>query len=195
LVRRDIRATRLTIPRLGIDAPVQASRVIPYVYSPPPGCRPRPEDTSTVSVPNQGIATPVESLEGLENRVWIYGHSRWLGSPGVLLVLQDINLGDELFIDGLDRNTSERLERQRFIVDALYLTDMDSGETLVSAQGPDDIPTKPLVVLQTSVREDGAGKPWILNRGTVLAKATNLVEGSLDDPCKYLLLFVVAGAS
>ena len=194
-LRQDIQATRLAIPRLGIDAPVQASHVIPYMYTPPVGCRPRPEDTSTLSVPNQGIATPVEDLEGMENKAWIYGHSRWLGAPGIFFALGDINRGDELFVAGVDRSTGELVERKRFTVDALYLADMDSGETIVTARGPEDLPTKPLVILQTSVREDGHGKPWILDRGKLLAKATNLVEGDLDDPCKYLLLFVVASAA
>ena len=194
-IRRDIQATRLTISRLNIDAPVLTSRVTPYVYSPPPGCPPRPQDTSTVTVPNQGIATPVENFEGLENKAWIYGHSRWLGSPGTFFALQDINVGDELLIDGTERNTSERVERQRFIVDGLYLADMDSGATLINAAGPEDIPTKPLVILQTSVREEGAGKTWIFDRSKLLAKSKNLVEGNLDDPCRYLLFFVFASAS
>jgi hypothetical protein len=48
------------------------------------------------------------------------------------------------------------------------------------------------VILQTSARESGANKAWILNRQTVMAKARNIVAGDVDDPCKYLLLFVLA---
>ncbi|MEE8421436.1 MAG: hypothetical protein V3S31_01520 [Dehalococcoidia bacterium] len=44
------------------------------------------------------------------------------------------------------------------------------------------------------MRERGADRPWILDRSTLLAKAENLVQGDLDDPCKYLLLFVTAEA-
>ena len=72
------------------------------------------------------------------------------------------------------------------------MTDTDSGEELLNAGVPADIPTKPLAILQTSVRERGVGKQWILDEPGLLAKTINLVEGDLDDPCKYLLLFVIA---
>ena len=88
--------------------------------------------------------------------------------------------------------TGAPLTQQRFIVDGIYLTDIHSGETLINAAHPEDIPRQPIVILQTSVREDGAGKQWLLDRAKLLAKATNLVEGDLNDPCKYLLLFVFA---
>jgi hypothetical protein len=193
VVRQDIRATRLSIPVLGIDSEVQGSMTVPYTYVPPPGCPPRDtEETQTVTVPNQGIATPADNLEGLENRAWIFGHSRWLGVEGLFYGLLELNPGDELFIDGVDRDTGAAISGKRFVVDGLYLADTDSGETLLNAEAPEDIPAEPEVVLQTSVREDGAGKPWILDQATLLAKATNTVEGDLDDPCKYLLLFVTA---
>lgn len=194
-IRRDIRATRLLIPSLTIDTEVQTSRTIPYTYTPPPGCPARPQDTETLVVPAQGVSTPADNLEGLENVAWIFGHSRWLGAPGIFLSLQEMRLGDELFIDGVDRTSGEQLSNQRFVVEGIYLTDVDSGETLLNAESPGDIPKEPIVVLQTSVREDGAGKQWILSEEGVLANATNLVEGDLNDPCKYLLLFVIAQAS
>lgn len=190
-----IRASRLAIPALGIDAAVQASQVILDTSPTTPGCPPTPPGQETFTVPEQGIATPVTAIAGLENKAWIFGHSRWLGAPGLFYRLQDINVGDALFIDGVDRTTGERLAGRRFVVDALYLTDIESGGRLVTADSAAEIPAKPLVILQTSVREDGAGKPWILDQQTVMAKSRNLVEGDLDDPCKYLLLFVFAQAS
>ncbi|MDA0269538.1 MAG: hypothetical protein O2798_05295 [Chloroflexi bacterium] len=45
------------------------------------------------------------------------------------------------------------------------------------------------------MREWGADRPWILDRARVMATATNVVEGDLEDPCKYLLLFVIARLS
>jgi hypothetical protein len=193
LVRQDVRATRLVIPTLGIDSEVQGSQTVPYVYVPPPGCPDRgSEETQTVTVPNQGIATPEDDLEGLENKAWIFGHSRWAGVPGLFSGLLDLDVGDELTIDGVDRATGEDLTGLRFVVDGLYLADTDSGELILNADTPQDIPPEPIVVLQTSVREDGAGKPWIFDEQTILAKATNTVEGDLNDPCKYLLLFVTA---
>lgn len=190
--RLDIRASRLAIPSLGIDAPVQDSRVIPAsTYPPTPGCpAPRP-DEETFTVPNHGIATPIEAIEGLENRAWIFGHSRWQSAPGLLYVLQDINLGDEVFVEGTERTTGAAIARRRFVVDGIYLTDIDSGGTLVSGE----MPAKPTVILQTSVREDGGGKAWLLDQQKVTAKARNLIEGDVNDRCKYLLLFVFARAS
>jgi hypothetical protein len=193
VVRRDIRATRLSIPSLGIDSEVQLSQTIPYTYVPPPGCPDRgSEETETVTVPKQGIATPEENLEGLENKAWIYGHSRWQGVARTFLSLQELDLGDEVIIDGVDRQSGKSLTGLHFVVDGLYLADTDSGELILNAAATEDIPRAPVVVLQTSVREDGAGKSWILDQQTLLDKATNTVEGDLDDPCKYLLLFVTA---
>ena len=191
-VREDIRATRLTIPALGIDSEVQAAPTVPYVYVPEPGCPPEPADSETVDVPTQGIATPQDSIEGLENKAWIFGHSRWSGVPGVFFSLQDVSLGDELFVDGIDRVSGQTVTGARFVVDGIYLADTDSGETFLSEENAVDIPSAPIVVLQTSVRERGADRPWILDRQALLNKATNLVQGDLDDPCKYLLLFVTA---
>jgi hypothetical protein len=193
VVRQDIRATHLSVPAVGIDADVQPSQTIPYTYVPRPGCPPRDtEETETVTVPSQGIATPEDGLEGLENKAWIFGHSRWLGAAGTFLALQDVDLGDEVIVDGVDRETGDTLSDLRFVVDGLYLADTDSGELILNAAEPADIPPEPVVILQTSVREDGAGKAWILDRQTLLDKTVNTVEGDLDDPCKYLLLFVTA---
>jgi hypothetical protein len=196
VVRQDIRPSRLAIPSLGIDQPVVLSQVVPYVYIPEPGCPPAPpEDDTTLTVPNQGIATPEEPLAGLENKAWIFGHSRWLGAPGVLFPIQDLNVGDELFIDGIDRTTGASVTGKRYVVDGLYLSDVDSGDTWLSSDDPSEIPAAPQLVLQTSVRERGAGRAWILDRGKLTAKAQNIVDGDVDDPCRYLLLFVLATAS
>jgi hypothetical protein len=191
MIRRDVRATRLVIPALGLDTEVQASPTVPYVYVPNPGCPPGPQDSETVTVPDQGIATPADSIEGLENKAWTYGHSRWLGVPGLFLGLQYLDIGDEVFVDGIDRATDEALAEERYVVDGFYLSDVDSGDSFLTATDASQIPPKPIVVLQTSVRER-ADRPWILDRELLLSKAENIVEGDLDDPCKYLLLFVTA---
>jgi hypothetical protein len=83
------------------------------------------------------------------------------------------------------------IDGARFVVTGIYLSDTDDGAALVAGDriGPRSVP---LVVLQTSVRESGANRPWILDRETLLAKAETVMEGELDNPCKYLLLFVVA---
>ncbi len=94
----------------------------------------------------------------------------------------------------MDRRTGEQVIRQRFVVEGIYLTDKGSGAELVTADDPAEIPAVPTVVLQTSVREAGANKHWLLDREQVLSRSTNLVEGDLEDPCKYLLLFVIARA-
>ena len=191
IVREDIRATHLTIASAGIDSDVQAAPTVPYVYVPDPGCPSGPEDSDTVTVPESGIATPQDEIEGLENKAWIFGHSRWAGVPGVFYSLQDVSMGDEVVIDGVDRQSGEAVTGERFVVDGIYLSDVDSGDAFLS--NPDgQIPPRPEVVLQTSVRERGADKAWILDRETLLAKADNVVQGDLNDPCKYLLLFITA---
>lgn len=193
--RVDLRASRLAIPTLGIDAAIQGSQVVLDTSPTTPGCPPTPPGSTTFTVPEHGIATPVDGIEGLENKAWIFGHSRWMGQPGVFFSLQDINVGDELLVDGVDRTTGVRLTRQRFVVSGLYLTDIDAGGKLVTAASPAEIPARPVVILQTSVREDGAGRRWILDQQKVLAKSSNLIEGDMNDPCKYLLLFVFAQAA
>jgi hypothetical protein len=193
VVRQDILPTRLTVPNVGIDQPVGLSKVVPYVYVPDPGCpAPPPEDDTTLTVPNQGIVTPEEQLEGLENKAYIFGHSRWLGAPGILFAMQDMNIGDELFVDGVDRATGAQIAGKRFVVDGIYLSDVESGGAWLNNDDPSEMPHAPQIVLQTSVRERGAGRAWILDRAKLTAKAENIIEGDVDDPCRYLLLFVTA---
>ena len=191
----NVRVGRLTIPALDIDSEVSGSRAVPDTSTPPVGCTAPPAGQETLTVPAEGIATPEEAFEGIENKAWIFGHSRWQSQPGLFHVLQDIDIGDQLMIDGVDRRTGEQVVRQLFLVDGIYLTDKGSGAELVIAEDPAEIPAVPTVILQTSVREAGANKPWLLDREQVLSRATNLVEGDLEDPCKYLLLFVIARAS
>ena len=183
------------IPALDIDSEVSGSRTVPNTSTPPPGCPAPPAGQETLTVPAEGIATPEEAFEGLENKAWIFGHSRWQSQPGLFYVLQDIEIGDELLIDGVDRRTGQQVIRQRFVVEGIYLTDKGSGAELITADDPTEIPDVPTVILQTSVRESGANKPWLLDREQVLSRATNLVEANLEDHCKYLLLFVIARAS
>ena len=195
LVRVNIRASRLAIPTLNLDAPVGASQVVPDTSTVPPGCPAPPPGQETFTVPDQGIVTPADAIEGLENKAWIFGHSRWQNVPGLFFRLQDMSPGDELFVDGIDRTTGAPVGHRRFVVDGIYLADIPSGGKLVTAASPSQIPAEPVVILQTSVREDGVGKQWLLDQQKVLAKSRNVVQGDLNDYCKYLLLFVFARAS
>ena len=180
----NVRVSRLTIPALDIDSEVSGSRVVPVTSTLPAGCPAPPAGQETLTVPAEGIATPEEALEGLENRAWIFGHSRWQNNPGLFHALQNIKLGDELLIDGVDRRTGEQVVCQRFVVEGIYLTDKESGAALVTAADPTEIPDVLTVVLQTSVSETGANKRWLLDREQVLSRATNLVEVDLEDHCK-----------
>ena len=186
-----LRARRLSIPSLRIDAEIQLSHEIPDTSVPAPGCPARPPGGTTLTVPDHGIVTPDDAVQGLENRTWIFGHSRWQNVPGVLYPLQDVTIGDEVYVDGIDRRTGQALGPQRFLVDGIYLTDIDSGGALVGGA----VPEKPEVLLQTSVREDGVNRPWLLDQQKIVAKSRNLIQGDVNDPCKYLLLFVVARLS
>lgn len=193
VVPADIRAGRLRIASLGIDSEIQGSQVVLDTGAVTPGCPPTPPGQETFTVPSHGIATPVNAIEGFEHKIWIFGHSRWLGQAGLFLRLEDISVGDEVLLDGVDRRTGEQFTRRTFVVNGLYLTDIQSGGTLVN--GLPNTAGQPIVMLQTSVREDGANKQWILSQQKLTAKARNLVQGDINDPCKYLLLFVIAQAS
>lgn len=182
VVPGDLRASRLRIPSLSIDSEIQASQVVLDTSPVRPGCPPTPPGQETFTVPAQGIATPVNTLAGFENKVWIFGHSRWLGQAGLFLRLEDISVGNELFLDGVDRRTGEQFARRKFVVNGLYLTDIESGGTLVN--GLPNTPGQPIVMLQTSVREDGPNKQWILSQQKLTAKARNLIQGDVNDPCK-----------
>lgn len=186
-----MQVTALRIPALDIDAEVQDSLTIPDTTEPAPGCPARPAGQETLTVPTQGIATPVDVFDGLERTAWIFGHSRWQNQPGLLGRLDDIEVGDALFVDGIDRESGAPVADRRYAVEAIYLTDTDSGGALLAAENS----AGPSVLLQTSVRERGADRPWLLDQEQVLSKASNRIEGDLHDPCKYLLLFVVARSS
>jgi len=190
-LRKDILASHLSIPAIGIDSAVGLSQTIPYEDHPLPGC-PKDDSTTTLTVPNSGIVTPASNEKGLENKAWIFGHSRYASVPQLFFALQNINVGDEVFVDGTDRATQEKLTHQRFVVSKIYIADSDSGGDLLGADTPDQIPHFPEVILQTSIREDGGGKPWLLDRAKLEAKAQTVVKGDIEDRCKYLLLFVIA---
>ncbi len=186
-----IRPTRLTIPSLRLDSPVQLSRVVRASSEATPGCPPPEPGGTTLTVPDRGIATPEDALEGLEGKAWIYGHSRWQNQPGLFFALQDLNPGDVVLVDGVDRATGAAVTAQRFLVNGIYLADIESGTQLVEDTATDQA-GRPVVILQTSAREDGANKQWLLDQQRVTAKARTVIEGSVNDPCKYLLLFVLA---
>lgn len=186
-----IRPTRLAIPALRLDSPVQLSQVVPASSEATPGC-PAPEPGgTTLSVPERGIATPKDALDGLEGKSWIFGHSRWQNQPGLFFSLQDLNLGDVVLVDGIDRGTGAPVVASRYVVDGIYLADIESGTRLVEDTAADNA-GRPIVILQTSAREDGANKQWLLNQQRVIARARTVIEGNVNDPCKYLLLFVIA---
>jgi hypothetical protein len=46
--------------------------------------------------------------------------------------------------------------------------------------------------MNTSARANGAGSPWILDRDKIVSRATDHFEGDINDPCKYLELWIIA---
>ena len=191
--RRDIEATHLEISTLNIDLPVQ---LVPVGhYSGQVGCPPHYVDGPSLAAPDYGIATPNQPIEGVENKVWIFGHSRWQGVETDFHRLEDLNLGDQVIIDGTDRQTGQQYSNLVFTMTHLYLADQDAGSDLIKAPSEEAVPIRPEVVINTSARENGVGKAWILDQSKVLSKAENLVQGDLADPCRYLELWIVAEAS
>lgn len=137
-------------------------------------------------VSDHGGVTPDFKVLSMENKIWIFGHSSWQGVPQDLYRLQDINKGDEVVIDVQERETQKRYDNLKFTIQDLVLTDTDGGTDLLNSG---EAPIFPYLMMQTSVREDGVGKKWILNRDLLMSKARVLIEGDIDDPTKYLLLF------
>lgn len=146
-----------------------------------------------LDVPEQGIATPNGSIGKTDvNNIWIYGHSRWMGVPQLLYSLKDINLGDLITIDG-QIIPQQKTSRLNFTVDKILLEDRESAVKEIN----DEKPNLPRLIIQTSVRENGTdsngnAKPWIFNRNAIEKKAQPKIEGDVNDPKKYLLLFVIA---
>lgn len=137
--------------------------------------------------PPEGIATANNVLgRGNNNTIWIYGHSRLNGIPQTFYGLQDLKPGEKIVIDGDDITRDRILEGLEFEVEDRVLGDMTSGEKLIFSGGT----RYPRVVLQTSVRESG-DKPWIFNRVKIENSTVSIIEDSVDNPSKYLLLFIV----
>lgn len=141
-----------------------------------------------VSVPNYGIATPPEGVDNLPNVSWIYGHSFYKGR-GIFASLDKLEPGDQIYLNGKIEDSGEKVNDVRFIVDHLYLADKESGGVL--AVNLNNNTDRPVLLIQTSVRENNSTK-WLFNRNEIMSRTINTVVGDLDDPKKYLLLFVGA---
>ncbi|NIR60340.1 MAG: hypothetical protein GWO02_12900, partial [Gammaproteobacteria bacterium] len=68
-------------------------------------------------MPNHGIATPEQAIDGLDNAAWIFGHSRWQSQPGLFHGLQELAPGDELIVAGVHRGSGEPVDGQSFVED------------------------------------------------------------------------------
>lgn len=145
------------------------------------------KDPPAPVVPNHGVVTPGPRILSMENKVWIMGHSSWQGVPQDMFSLQNINIGDEVILDVQDRESREPYNNVRFTIQDLVVTDISGGGKLLN--NGEEAPIFPYLMMQTSVRENGEGKKWILDRDLLMSKARIFIEGSIDDPSKYLLLF------
>lgn len=169
----------LTIPTLGL-VQVEITKIVM-------------KRNGQLDVPEQGIATPNGSIGKTDtNNIWIYGHSRWMGIPQLLYSLKDINLGDLITIDG-QMIPQQKTSKLNFTVDKILLEDRESAIKEIN----DEKPNLPRLIIQTSVRENGTdstgnAKPWIFNRNAIEKKAQSKIEGEINDPSKYLFLFVIA---
>jgi hypothetical protein len=179
-VRLDLVPATLTIPRLGIDAPVGPAEVVAAASG-----------TPEIVVPTSGIVSPNSLLgDHSVNNVWILGHSRWHKVPQLLYSLANLDAGDAIEVAGTDRTTSRDVAALTFEVDRLVLADTETTADLVYGATP----KAPRLIIQTSARQ--AWDPdWILDREAVLAKADVDLAGEMDDLSRYLLLLVKADLS
>lgn len=142
----------------------------------------------TIKVPDLGLATPADDV--LPNNIsWIFAHSYFITKgerrPGTLNPLPGIKRGDVLMIDANNRETGKLESGLNYEVDKLLLTDKDGGEILLHRT----FSSAPLLYVQTSIREEGEGKEWLYDRKMIEDQAEVQIEGDIDDPGKYLLLF------
>lgn len=186
--REDIKPRSLNIPAINLPvSPVQDSIFI--------------NGESDLRDDSKGVFTPKDNLLGLENKSWIFGHSSHQYVPGkhtpdLLYDLADLNIGDEIYIDGVDRENKFDLGRLRYVVSRIVLIDK-SGALHVLGNPNGKIPNVPRLLIQTSVRQDKPGADWLppIPKEVLEKKAEVIVEGDIDDPAKYLLLFVMANLS
>jgi hypothetical protein len=177
VIRRNIKPTKLWIPSIGIEnLNVIGQRL----------------DNGNVSAPHDGsIATNENTHPNLDNVLWLFAHSRVKGERKPFYALQYINIDDEIVIDAEDRNTKEAYINLTFKVDKMYLADRESAERLLNHVPPHETPRQPILLLQTSVRQEWDTN-WILDPQNLQPKAENLVGGDINDLSKYLFLFVTS---
>lgn len=147
------------------------------------------ENSYDLSVPDFGIATPPEGIDNLPNVTWIYGHSSYKGEKGIFASLDRLEIGDPVYLDGRIEGSSQKFKGIRFLVDNFYLADKESGRKLTAHIN--NTSEKPVLLMQTSVREDKSQK-WLFKKEDIISKTTNTIDGDVDDPDKYILLFVSA---
>jgi hypothetical protein len=174
-VRLDVIPTALSIPTLGIEAPVFPAQTAAGAGG-----------SYEILVPESGLVSPNHLIgDHSVNTVWILGHSRWHRVPQLLYTTANLNAGDTIAVAGRDRRTERELSALTFEVERLVLTDQEFAGREIYAQR-----AQPRLILQTSVRQL-YDPEWILDRATLEAKAEVAVETSVDDLSRYLLLLVV----
>jgi len=142
-----------------------------------------------VSVPDVGIATPPPKIDNLPRVTWVYAHSFINGEKGTFVNLNHLSVGDQIFINGHDEEGRADVYNYTYEVGGFFLADKESGGKLASEFNKSE--EGEILLLQTSVRENGS-KKWLIPKNEILGKAINVVEGDLEDPSRYLLLFVIA---
>ena len=173
-----ILANRLRIASVGLDEPGALAT----------SQRPAGGGRSEIVVPNHGVVTANRVMgRNSANNIWVMGHSRWAGVPQALFALGGVRLGDRVSIEGYDSTRQRELAGLEFEVARLVLTDIDGATKAIYGERP----KFPRLIVQTSVRQTGS-EPWILSREVLEPKATKSLDGSIDDPSKYLLLLVIA---
>ena len=175
-LRLSLVASRLAIPRIGLDAAVDVATVVRGA-----------DGRAEIVVPDHGIVTPNRALgRNSVNNVWLLGHSRWRGVPQALHQLGALNVGDPVVIDAVEQARGREFPALEYRVTRCVLTDREAGSRVIYGQR-----TRPRLVIQTSVREAGV-RDWILDRGLLESKVERVMDGVPDDPAKYLLLVVIA---
>lgn len=177
-LRLNIIPHALTIPRVGLDVPVEPAAVTGR------GIISRPE----IVVPNYGVVSPNLNLgRNSVNNIWILGHSRWAGERQPMFRLSAVRKGDLITVAGFERTRRQDLPALEFVAERLVIADTESATNEIY-QSPRAVPR---LVMQTSARVTGE-RLWILDRPTLEPHVEYVVRGDRDDPALYLVLLVFA---
>lgn len=159
-------------------------------------------DDGSLELPPGGIFTynesPITSKKGEFRRGQFIsygaGHCMWKNVAQDAKRIEDIDFGNTATIPlAVDKITGEKIENLEYVFNEFVIADIDEIKNILFPVRPLDRPTKPRLVLQTSLRQNSAGEPapWLL-KTSVFKKARKQISTDINDPSLYLCFLAIA---